>query len=405
MFKRWGKLVGIVTLITLILGAGVLGFFIRGVQADDYLLAEEMPQKFKIFENVLTIVQRYYVEEVELDKLLTGAIKGMLNSLDDPYTRYLSKQDYKDMQMNFEGEFGGIGIVVTMRHEELTVVSPIEGTPGSKADLQAGDVITQIDGESTAGMTIKKAVSLMKGEPGTEVNLTVEREKEEEEDPEVIKVSITRAMIEVPYVESEIKEDGIGYIRITQFAEEVGEDVQQELKKLEEKNAEAVILDLRNNPGGMLKEAVKVASSFIPNGPVVHIKERNGEQETLLVSSEIKPSEYPLVVLVNKGSASASEIIAGAVQDTDNGVIMGSQTFGKGVVQSVIPLDDGSALKLTTARYYTPKERYINETGIKPDIKVKYDPDDTEKDEQLQRAIKYLKKKIKEQKEELKPAS
>ncbi|ADL11834.1 S41 family peptidase [Acetohalobium arabaticum] len=405
MFKRWGKLVGIVTLITLILGAGVLGFFIRGVQADDYLLAEEMPQKFKIFENVLTIVQRYYVKEVELDKLLTGAIKGMLNSLEDPYTRYLSKEDYEDMQMNFEGEFGGIGIVVTMRHEELTIVSPIEGTPGSKADLQAGDIITQIDGESTEGMTIKKAVSLMKGEPGTEVILTIEREKDEEKEPEVIEVSITRAMIEVPYVESEIKEEGIGYIRIAQFAEEVGADVQQELKKLEEQNAEAVILDLRNNPGGMLKEAVKVASSFIPNGPVVHIKERNGEQETLLVSSEIKPSEHPLVVLVNEGSASASEIIAGAVQDTDNGVVMGNQTFGKGVVQSVIPLDDGSALKLTTARYYTPDERYINETGIEPDIKVEYDPDDTEQDEQLQRAIKYLKKKIKEQQEELKPAS
>lgn len=399
MFKRWKQALGIFVLITLILGAGVLGFFIR-----DYQAADQMPQKFQIFESVLTIVQRHYVKDVDLDQLLTGAIKGTLNILDDPYTRYLSKQDYKNMQKNFEGEFGGIGIVVTMRHEKLTVVSPIEGTPGSKADLQAGDVIVKVDQQSTEGMTIKKAVSLMKGEPGTKVKLTVERKQEEKEKPKLIEVPITRAMIEVPHVKSEMKDDNIGYIRVTQFAEEVGSDVQQELKKLKAKNATAIIFDLRNNPGGMLKEAVKVASNFIPNGPVVHIKERTGKQETLLVSSQIKPIECPVVVLVNKGSASASEIVAGAVQDTNTGVVMGGQTFGKGVVQSVIPLDDGSALKLTTARYYTPKDRYINDTGIKPDIKVEY-KSDTEQDEQLQQAIKHLQQKIKKQQEELKSAN
>ncbi|MBM7624163.1 S41 family peptidase [Sporohalobacter salinus] len=404
MFRDWGKVVGIVALITLVLGAGVLGFFIRGVQANDYLLTENMPQKFQIFDKVLTIVQRYYVKDVDSNKLLTGAIEGVLNSLDDPYTRYLSKQDYEDMQTNFEGEFGGIGIVITMRHEELTIISPIEGTPGSKANLQAGDIIVKVDEKSTKGMTIKKAVSLMKGEPGTKVKLTIKRKKEDQDKPEVIEVPITRDMIEVPYVKSEMKEDNIGYIRITQFAKEVGEDVQQKLKEFKNQNTKAVILDLRNNPGGMLKEAVTTASNFIPNGPVVHIKGRNSKQETQLVSSKIKPFDYPLVVLVNKGSASASEIVAGAIQDTNNGVVMGSQTFGKGVVQSVIPLGDGSALKLTTARYYTPDERYINEKGLEPDIKIKYNPD-TEQDEQLQRAIKYLKQKIKGKKDELKSAS
>ncbi|MGM0471817.1 MAG: S41 family peptidase [Bacillota bacterium] len=388
--------------IGLVLGAGLLGFFIRDVQADDQLAADQLTQSFTTFKKVLGIVQQYYVDEVDMDQLLTGAIKGSLDSLDDPYTRYLSAEDYQEMQSSFEGEFGGIGIVVTMKHEDLTVVSPIEGTPGSKAGLQAGDLITKIDGQSTAGMTIKEAVKLMKGKPGTEVKLTIKRPSEDEDESEIIEVPITRAMIEVPHVKSEVKSGNIGYIRINQFAEEVGQDVQTELNKLQQQSIDGIILDLRNNPGGLLEEAVEVTSNFIPNGPVVHIKERTGKENTLLASSEIDPVDYPLIVLVNKGSASGSEILAGAIQDTDNGTIIGTQTFGKGVVQSVIPLDDGSAVKLTTARYYTPEERYINDKGIQPDIKSEYDPD-TKEDDQLEKAIDYLQQEMK--KREVKPAS
>ncbi|SDC83519.1 carboxyl-terminal processing protease [Candidatus Frackibacter sp. WG12] len=427
MFKRKRSILGVLIVVMLILGAGTLGFFIRGVQANNHFLADKYPQKYKTFKNILSIVDQYYVEEVDLNKLLVGAIDGMLKTLDDPYTTYLSAKDYKGMQEDFEGEFGGIGIVVTMRDEQLTIVSPIDGTPGSKANLQAGDMIIKIDEDSTSGMSINKAVSLMKGKPGTEVELTIKRKKSNEEDEDVeseqlkskvkqedqqvsdsdyktFKVSITRATIEIPYVKSEIKEGNIGYIRVVQFAKNVGKDVQKELKKFREKPVKAVILDLRNNPGGLLPEAIDVASNFIPNGPIVHIKQRNGKKETLLASTQIKPFDYPLVVLVNKGSASASEIVSGAVQDTNSGVLIGTKTFGKGVVQTVVPLSDGSALKLTTARYYTPKDRYINHKGIKPDIKVKYNPE-TEVDEQLRKAIEYLKEQIKQREEAFKSAS
>ncbi|SJZ42625.1 S41 family peptidase [Selenihalanaerobacter shriftii] len=418
MFKRKRSIVGILLIIALILGAGTLGFFIRDVQANNYSLSRKVPQKFGTFKNVLSIVEQYYVKEVDINKLLTGAIEGMLDSLDDPYTTYLSEEDYKGMKEDFKGEFGGIGIIITMLDDKLTIVSPIEGTPGSKANLQAKDIIIKIDDHSTEKMSINKAVSLMKGKPGTKVELTIKRnlneegsdktdssaKNEEKSNYKKIKVNITRAMIDVPYVKSEVKADNIGYIRVTQFAKDVGKDVQKELEKLQKKNVKGIILDLRNNPGGILDEAVDLTSNFIPNGPIVHVKQRNGEKETLLASTEIKPVDYPLVVLINKGSASASEIVAGAIQDTETGVLIGNTTFGKGVVQTVVSLDDGSALKLTTARYYTPNERYINHKGIDPDIKIKYDSE-TEQDEQLQKAIKHLKKKIKNKKAEFKSAS
>jgi carboxyl-terminal processing protease len=307
------------------------------------------------------------------------------------------------MREGFSGEYGGIGVVVTMRDDKLTVVSPFDGTPGGKAGLQGGDVIKEVNGEPTAEMTMQKAVSRMKGKPGTNVTLTIFRETEKEEgenETKEFEVEITRANIEVPFTSAEMKGDNIGYIQLTQFIENSGTKIKSELDKLRSEGAEAFILDLRRNPGGLLGEAVGVASNFFDGGKVVTVRDRNGKEDIRRATAEIKATDAPLVVLVNGESASASEIIAGAVQDRNRATVVGTQTFGKGVVQNVIPLSDGSAVRLTTARYYTPDGNYINEKGIKPDIEIEYDLE-TDEDDQLQKAIEHLKEKIEKQNKEL----
>ena len=397
MLKELNKkrllIVGVILLVFTIGGAA--GFLLHQVsrtsvnaQSEQISVEGGKIENFRKLFVVYDILQQHYVEETDSDNLLTGAIRGMLNSLDDPYTGYLPPKEYEDMQEDFSGEYSGIGIVITMRDEQLTIVSPFEGTPGDKAGLEAEDEIIEIDGVSTEGMTMEDAVDRMKGQAGTEVILKIRRSREEKNSKE-FEVEITRAEIEVPFVTSEIKDNDIGYIALSQFIENAGSRVNEEIERLSQEGAQAFVLDLRNNPGGLLMEASPVASNFLAEGPVVTIKDREQIIRTIDLEEGITPTEKPLVVLVNKGSASASEIIAGAVQDTERGKIVGTSTFGKGVVQSVVPLADGSAIKITTARYYTPADRYIHHDGIEPDYEVEIDLE-TEEDEQLEEGLRIL---------------
>lgn len=344
----------------------------------------ETESPFNVFQEVLLLIDNYHVDKPEINELVQGAIKGMVETL-DPYSQYMTEEQYKDMQTEFEGHFGGIGIVIT---PDLTIVSPIKGTPGEKVGLMANDKIRKINGESTKDMTQKQAVDIMRGEPGTPVDLSIEREGSED----LLEFHIIRSDIEVPYVEWEMKEDKIGYIGIYQFVQDVGDKVAKGIAELETEGARAIILDLRSNPGGLLNEAVTVTSNFIGEGTVVSVKQRYGEDTYFKVDSKYQATDLPLVVLINQGSASASEIVSGAVQDYGRGILIGMKSFGKGTVQSIVPLSDGSALRLTTARYYTPNDRFIHEKGIEPDIEVEYNPDyEGENDNQLDRAIEYIK--------------
>jgi len=366
----------------------IFGLGTAGVQAQDE--SGESFDSFDKFQQVLYYLKNHHVDDPTYDKLLQGAINGMLEEV-DPYSYYLTPDEYEEMQIEFEGHFGGIGIRIIMREGKLTIVSPIKGTPGDRVGLQAQDVITHVEGKPTSEMTQKEAVDMMRGEPGTVVNITVDREDAEKP----LKFEITRADIEIPYVTSEMQTDEIGYISVAEFAEDVGLKVRKALTGFESKGAQAVILDLRSNPGGLLNEAVKVASNFIKDGTIVSARQREGEPQIYEASSEIRSVNMPLVVLVNGGSASASEIVAAAVRDHERGTLVGTKTFGKGTVQRVIPLEDGSAVKMTIARYYTPDEEYIHEKGIEPDVTIEYDAE-AEKDPQIQKAIEILNQKIEE---------
>ncbi len=377
MFKNKKKIIAVL-LIIFVLSVG--GFKV---------IADELTP-LQNLQNVIYLIDNYYVEDKDLDELVDSAISGMLNEL-DPYSSYLSPDEYEEMQIEFDGEFGGIGIVITIREEKLTIVSPIKNTPGDKANLQAGDVIKAINGNLTSKMSQDKAVDIMRGKPGTDVTLTISREDTEDFD-----VEITRANIEVPYVEHSMETDKIGYLSINQFAKDVGYDTQKALKDLKSQGAEALILDLRSNPGGILEESVKVASNFIEDGKVVTVKSRTKDDEVFNTVSDIGAIDLPMIVLINQGSASASEIVAGAIADYNRGILLGMKTFGKGTVQTVIPMGDGSALRLTTARYYTPNGTFIHEEGIEPNVEVEFDPE-SEKDKQLQNAIDLLQEQLKDE--------
>ena len=333
-------------------------------------------------ESIMNIIQNYYVDEVSQEELIKSAIEGMLQEV-DRYSNYMTEEEYLDMQEEMEGEYGGIGIIITMRDNELTIVSPISGTPGDDAGLQAEDVIVEIDGESTEDMDQQQAVDLMRGEPGTDVTITIERDEEQFE------VDITREMIDIPIVEGERYDEGrIGYIEVSQFLQETADKLSQTITEMEDNGVEALIIDLRNNPGGILQESVEVSSIFADEGDVLSIRQREDEEQIFPVNPDRMTTDLPVLVLVNRGSASASEIVAGFIRDTDRGKLLGGRTFGKGTVQSVFPMDDGSALRMTTARYYTTGENIIDEEGIEPDYVVQYDDDPIEEEDlQLDKAL------------------
>ncbi len=328
---------------------------------------ENTYELLQLFGDVYDRVKRDYVEDVSDTDLIEAAINGMLTSL-DPHSSYLNNKSFEEMQVQTRGEFGGLGIEVTMENGLVKVVSPIDDTPAYKAGVEAGDYISQIDGEAVMGLTLSEAVEKMRGRVGTDIIITVLREAA----PEPFDVTITRDLIRIKSVRSRA-EGNIGYVRITSFSEQTYVGLAKEVKKLrgEIKNMNGLVLDLRNNPGGLLDQAIEVSDAFLERGEVVSTRERDPKNTKRFVATEEDLIDgLPMVVLINHGSASASEIVAGALQDHKRAVVMGTKSFGKGSVQTVIPLRGHGAMRLTTSRYYTPSGTSIQATGIEPDIKV-----------------------------------
>ena len=327
-------------------------------------------ESIELFTDVMSIVKKSYVEEVDTKKLVYGAINGMLSSL-DPHSSFMSPDTYKEMKIDTRGAFGGLGIEISVKEGVLTVISPIEDTPAFKAGIKAGDMILRIDEKFTKDLNINEAVKRMRGQKGTKVTLTIMREGLDK--PK--EYTLVRDIIQVKSVRSHLVNGGYGYVRIAQFQEKTDDDLSKALKNLKEENKgelKGLVLDLRNDPGGLLDQAVRVADHFVPEGQLVVYTEGREKDSKMQFTAKNggKEPNYPIVVIINGGSASASEIVAGALQDHKRAIIMGTQSFGKGSVQTIIPLSDDSGLRLTTARYYTPKGRSIQAKGITPDIAV-----------------------------------
>ena len=325
--------------------------------------------ELRTFAEVMDRIKAAYVEPVDDKTLLENAIKGMLSNL-DPHSAYLGPEDFQELQESTSGEFGGLGIEVGLEDGFVKVVSPIDDTPASRAGIQAGDLIVKINGQPTRGQSMTEAVDKMRGKIGEKITLTLVRDGGQPFD-----VTLARAVIQVKSVKSQLLEDNYGYIRITQFQVKTGEEVGKALAKMRKDNGKklrGLVLDLRNNPGGVLQTAVEVADHFLTKGLIVYTKGRIANSELRFSADPADASEgVPLVVLINGGSASASEIVAGALQDQKRAVLMGTDSFGKGSVQTVLPLNNDRALKLTTALYYTPNGRSIQAQGIVPDIEVR----------------------------------
>jgi len=403
---------------------------------------QDVYKNLQLFGQALHLIQTQYVDidKVESKDLIYGAIEGLLKSLNDPHTRFMTPESYKEMKVETEGEFGGLGIVIGIKDEQLTVISPIEETPADLAGIKAGDKIMEIDGISTKDITLFEAVSKLRGPKDTKVTISIKREGEEQ----MLKFTITRDIIKIKSVKYDTINKDIGYIRLTNFNQKTSDELHEALLKLKEAKIKSLILDLRNNPGGLLDSAVAVAEEFlIPNVLIVSINGRIPEMNKDYISTKTGV-DYPLVVLINHGSASGSEIVAGAIQDplyekllitnkeeydkwrkkmeeekeeeisinevdygkwyvkrkcgTPRGVVLGLQSFGKGSVQTVIPLADNSGIALTTAKYYTPSGRSIHEKGITPDVIAEEDKLSKEEEEMLNKLEKegYVKKFLEE---------
>jgi carboxyl-terminal processing protease len=361
-------------------------------------------EQLRLFTEVLSIVQNQYVDEVPPKDIIYSAIKGTLRGL-DPHSSFLDPDSYKDMQVETSGSFGGLGIEITLKDDILTIVSPIEGTPAYRAGLTTGDRIIKIDGLTTKDMQLSDAVKRMRGKPGTKVTISIVREGW----TEAKDFDIVREQIRVHSVREHMLPNGVAYIKVRQFQEQTPHDLEVAIDKANKTGMKSLVLDLRNNPGGLLTAAVEVSEKFVDDGKlVVYTEGRVRNQNMRFTAHGKKPfPKVPIVVLVNQGSASASEIVAGALQDWGRAMVVGTQSFGKGSVQTIIPLSDGSGLRLTTAKYFTPKGRSIHGKGITPDIivEVPKDPnppkdrplpsadplDDLKKDVQVQRALDVLK--------------
>jgi carboxyl-terminal processing protease len=335
-------------------------------------------RNLKTFSEVLDMVEKNYVDPVENDKLMQGAINGMIKSL-DPHSSFMTADMYKELEVETRGSFGGLGIEITILKDVLTVVSPIEDTPAYIAGIKAGDQIIRIDGKTTKDITITEAVKKLRGPRDTNVTITIMREGLTKPKDYVI----TRSVIKIKSVKMKLYDGQIGYIRIASFQERTVDDVKKSLQEIEAKARplKGIVIDMRNNPGGLLNQSIEVSDLFLKSGVIVSTRGRskNMESKSIAKNDGDEPT-CPIVVLVNEGTASAAEIVSGALQDNGRAVILGAQTFGKGSVQTVIPLEDGAALKLTTARYYTPSGRSIQAEGITPDIVVKLIRPSEEKD-------------------------
>jgi carboxyl-terminal processing protease len=328
--------------------------------------ATETYEELKTFSEVLTQVQKSYVDETKVKDLVQGAIRGMLSTL-DPHSAYMTPEMFKEMQVETKGEFGGVGIQIGVKENRLAVIAPIEGTPAYRAGIKPGDFIIKVNDEPTKDLTLMDAVQKMRGPKGSKINLTIQREGT----PDPLQFTLIRDTIKIESVKSKVL-DNIGYVRLTQFQESTGRDLGKVLKQFKEQKLQSTILDLRNNPGGLLTASVEVSEQFLPGGKlVVYTKGRESKKDEWIAKGKDQMDDSPMIILINEGSASASEIVAGALQDYGRAVIVGTTSFGKGSVQTILPLGDGSGLRLTTAKYYTPKGRSIQTTGITPDIVVK----------------------------------
>lgn len=328
-----------------------------------------------------------YVGDYTEKKLFQGAMHGLVESLDDPYSEYLDEEGFAHLNEMTDGTFGGIGVVLGQRNKEFVVVAPMEGSPGAKAGIEAGDKILKVNDVDTKGRTLEDVVRTIRGKKGTSVKLLLEHKNGEQ-----FTADIVRDDIKVKSVAGKMLPDSkIGYIRVSMFNENTGEEFKKAYEKLEQEGMQATLLDLRRNPGGLLNECVKVANFIVPKGPVVSITDKKGE--TKVYESKLEKVKYPLAVLIDNGSASASEIVSGAVQDTKSGKLFGVKTYGKGCVQSVFPVTLDTGLKLTTAMYYTPSGRSIHKVGVTPDVEIEL-PEKATSDVQLKKAEEYLKEEL-----------
>ncbi|NLY66761.1 MAG: S41 family peptidase [Tissierellia bacterium] len=366
------------------------------VPADEYNSLVSTYMKYSKVVELENYIKKYFLGDVDEEKMMDGLIKGMFQSLDDPYSVYMNPDEFKSFTEQNEGVYGGVGIIVTPGDDNLiTIVSPIEGTPGERAGLKTGDKIVKVDGEEFTADRMDEAVKKMKGEPNTSVTITILR-TDKEGNKKYIDVEIVREEIRLITVKSDILEDNIGYIKITSFDELTYDDFKKHLNELMDKNISGLILDLRNNPGGLLDICVDIADEFLGKAVVVYTQTKDGKKQ--YEYSDRKAINLPLIVLVNEGSASASEILAGAIKDHGRGLLIGNKTFGKGIVQRIRSLTDGSGFKLTVSEYFTPKGTSIHGIGIEPDITVdlpedimEIGPENLQEDTQLQRAIEEMK--------------
>ena len=348
-------------------------------------------KKIDLFGEVLEKINKQYVDEIDQSEGMDSAINGLLQSL-DPYSSYMSPEIFQEMQTETSGEFGGLGIEVSMEAGVVKVITPIDDTPASKAGIKAGDYIVKINDIQVQGKSLSEAVDLMRGLVGTDIELTIRRRGVKK----ALTFTITREIIEVQSVKSDLLENNIGYIRLTSFNDNSSDQIKKKIKKLKEnENLKAFILDLRNNPGGLLTQAIKISDFFLENGEIVSTKSRKKSENRKWFARKGDITEgKTLVVLINYGSASASEIVAGALKDHKRAIILGENSYGKGSVQSIIPLKNKGAIRLTIAKYYLPSGKSISEVGVSPDIEVNEEGDDfrikTDTDNQLNYAIKLL---------------
>lgn len=406
MTKR--KMLVIFLIVLIFTNAVAFGFgSFTSIQLGDKIMVSrseyDVLKKLQLDNEKLVIVRKtideLYLREVDDEALREGQIKGMVAALNDPYSVYMSKSEYEEFNMETEGEYGGIGIIVTPGDDNLiTVVSPIEDTPGERAGIKTGDKIIRVEGVDYFAETMDEAVSKMRGEPDTQVTITIFRS--ENGDSETFDVTITREIIKLVSVKSELLEGDIGYIRITSFDVPTASDFLNHLSRLKMQGIKGIIIDVRNNPGGLMNVSTDIADELLGKATIVYTEDKNGNKE--YIYSDNKLTDLPLVILVNGGSASASEILAGAVKDNGRGLLVGTTTFGKGVVQRLRDLPDGSGIKLTVSEYFTPADKNIHGIGIEPDFVVELNEeaegigiDYLEQDNQLQKAIEELRKIMK----------
>ena len=357
-----------IVLISLFVGGAL---FLSGSDGEVGADTKDVYKNIEIFTEVLRQIEKSYVEPQEPQELIYGAIKGMVHNL-DPHSSFMTKEEYRELMLETKGSFTGIGVEITVKDNVLTVVSPIEGTPAYKVGMKAGDKIIKIENTRTKDMTLMEAVKKIRGPKGTKVNLTIMREGE----AKPLEFSITRGVIPLISVRQYFLTPEIGYVRISNFQSKTVKDLSEALEEMEKgREIKGLVLDLRNNPGGLLSQAIEVSDLFLNSGLIVSTKGRVSSQNiTATAHTDKKPRTYPIIALINSGSASAAEIVAGALQDNKRALVLGTRSFGKGSVQTILPLSDGSGLRLTTARYYTPSGKSIQSSGIVPDIELDFTP-------------------------------